>query len=85
MVGDLIQQVVRPLKEERVATGEVDGFDIELQKRRYGNPGRKNCWRVNVIATNDGQTAHEAGLDHKEAEEEFEYLLEKYDLEEQDV
>lgn len=85
MVGDLVQQVVRKEKKMRIATGKVDGIKLKLVKNRWRrNPDKQN-WEVKVIATERGRTEQDCALTHSTAEKRFEYLLEKYDLTEDDT
>lgn len=88
MVGDLIQQVIRPEKKDRFAHGTVNGYEVTIKKHRF----HASCPNVSdAILCCEVRTESEAGhvagdkcLNQKEGNEMFEYLVNKYDLEEVD-
>lgn len=83
MTDDIVQDVVKPAEEEQTATGVVDGVQVSVSKESYTTLTNHREWKVKATSST-GHRSQESGLSHEKANEQFEELVEEYDLEQQE-
>lgn len=76
---DIVEKSVEEVPKKREAVGEVDGKMVTLSKKRYSTAFSSH-WKV--ISSSMYQTKEHKKLSAKEADEKFEELVERHELEE---